>query len=317
MAMARIPDIALLEAAMATSTLNHGLRLLGDRWTIQVLMGAFTGIRHFEEWHDRLAIPRPTLAEKLRRLVEIEVLRPRPHPHHAGRQAYHLTRKGLALYPAVLMVWDWEHRFGERQEALPRRLVHTRCGQGFLPELACGACGEPVTMRDLRYRLRPNPRLAPTEDAGPAARTPRLPPGSGNAVGLGLRLDRWALLIISAASLGCRHFDEFSRVLGIGPSVLSRRLSDMVDTGLLHATADRGDARRRIYLLTPASRAMFGYIVCFTAWASEEHFGETESIRPVHLSCGKPFVPVVACGHCHETLEAREVRYEMPGQAAT
>ena len=63
------PDLDLTRDALASSTLNHGLMVLGDRWTVAVLLGAFTGAHRFEEWHARLGIPRPTLANRLRSLV--------------------------------------------------------------------------------------------------------------------------------------------------------------------------------------------------------------------------------------------------------
>ena len=84
----------------------------------------------------------------------------------------------------------------------------------------------------------------------------------------------------------------------------------MVDTGLLLNQADLADGRRRIYRLTPASRDLFGYILCFSSWASRQHFHEPSSIRPTHRACGHAFVPQVICSHCQEPLAAREVRFE-------
>ncbi|MCC5988363.1 MAG: helix-turn-helix transcriptional regulator [Pararhodobacter sp.] len=308
-------NLELMREAILTSTLNHGLRLLGDRWTVQVLMGAFMGIKRFDDFQAKLGIPRHTLSDRLKALVAMDMMRPRPYSQRPLRHAYHLTRKGLAMYDAVLMVWDWEHRFGEHDLPLPRRLKHKSCGHAFLPELTCGACGEQVTMHDLRFRLRPNRRL-PHDGTAPA-RTPRVPVGEGAAGSLGLRLDRWALLIVSAVTLGCRYFDELSQVLQIGPSVLARRLSGMVEAGLLRAEPDPDDGRRRRYRLTPASRALFGYITCFAAWASEHHFNEPSSIAPVHRACGHPFAARAACSHCHQPLLPWEVEFEPPAEETT
>lgn len=307
-------DLDLMREAILTSTLNHGLRLLGDRWTVQVLMGAFMGIKRFDDFQARLGIPRYTLSDRLKALVAMDMMRPRPYSQRPLRHAYHLTQKGLAMYDAVLMVWDWEHRFGEGQSGLPRRLVHKTCGHAFLPQLVCDACGEQVTMHDLEIRLRPNPNLP--EEATQPLRSPRVSV-AGGAASLGLRLDRWALMIVSAVTLGCRHFDELTHVLGIGPSVLAGRLSALVEEGLLVARTDRVDARRRVYGLTPASRALFGYITCFSTWASEHAFREASSIAPIHKACGKPFVARAACSHCHGRLLPAEVSFEIePAESA-
>jgi len=104
------------------------------------------------------------------------------------------------------------------------------------------------------------------------------------------------LLILTAVVLGCHYFDQITHVLGIGPKVLSRRLSDMVDSHLLSCETDAQDARRRLYRLTPNSRDLFGYIVCV-------------SIRPRHRACQHRFFPVVACDHCHQNLNPWEVSF--------
>ena len=307
-------DLDLMRAALASSTLSHGLRLVGDRWTVQVLLGAFIGIRRFDDFRTLLGIPRHTLSQRLKALVQMDMLRPRLYQTRPARHEYRLAPKGLAMYDAVLMVWDWEHRFGEGQSGLPRRLVHKTCGHAFLPQLVCDACGEQVTMHDLEIRLRPNPDLP--EEATQPLRSPRVSV-AGGAASLGLRLDRWALMIVSAVTLGCRHFDELTHVLGIGPSVLAGRLSAMVEEGLLVARTDRVDARRRVYGLTPASRALVGYITCFSTWASEHAFREASSIAPIHKACGKPFVARAACSYCHGRLLPSEVRFENePGEPA-
>ncbi|MDB5967013.1 MAG: transcriptional regulator [Polaromonas sp.] len=304
---ARHPDLDLTRDALATSTLSHGLQVLGDRWTVALILGAFLGVNRFDDWQARLNIPRHTLTERLKALTALGLLEQRPYQARPVRHAYHLTPKGLALYNHVLMMWLWERRWGSRQLALPHKLVHRRCGHAFMPELVCAHCGEKVGVNDLGFSLRVNRHLVPGPQQRP--RGARLAQGDSAQMGLGLRVDRWALLIISAVLLGCHYFDQISHVLGIGSSVLTRRLSGMVGAGLLLCQDDLTDARRRIYRLTPASRDLFGYIICFSSWASRWHFQQPSSIRPTHKACGQPFVPRVACGQCHEELDPREVSF--------
>ena len=302
-------DLKLLRAALDTSTLSHGLRRVGDRWTVQILMAAFLRVRRFDEFQARLGIPRPTLSDRLKALVAMQMLRQVPYGTRPVRHEYRLAPKGLAMYDAVLMIWDWESRFGDGAARLPGRLVHRSCGHAFRPKLSCGTCAEEVGIADLTMRLRPNPRLPP--DATGSPRTPRVPLGPEPS--LGLRLDRWALMIVTAVILGCRYFDQLGQVLGIGPSVLAGRLAAMVDEGLLRVVPDRDDARRRVYLLTPASRALFPYLTTFATWASEQLFDEAGSIAPIHRACGTPFVARATCSHCHARLDPREVIFEEGG----
>jgi DNA-binding HxlR family transcriptional regulator len=205
------------------------------------------------------------------------------------------------------MIWLWEQRWGTRTTPLPATLTHTACAHPFVPVLTCAACGEPVGMNDLQLQLRVNRKLLAS--AGLAGRSARVRPDDGADRGLGLRVDRWSLLIVNAVILGCHHFDQIAHVLGIASSVLSRRLGGMVDAGLLLCQSDRHDARRNHYRLTPASRDLFGYLVCFSTWASRDHLRQPSSIRPIHKACGKAFVPAVVCSACARGLQAWDVTF--------
>jgi hypothetical protein len=105
---------------------------------------------------------------------------------------------------------------------LPDALHHRRCGHRLTPTLACQACGEDADITRMGLKLEPVPALLKVKPR--LGRAPRIPVGSTPHVSLGLRVDRWSLLIVTAVVLGCHHFDQLSQVLGIGPSVLARRL---------------------------------------------------------------------------------------------
>ena len=301
------PDLDLTRDALASSTLNHGLMVLGDRWTVAVLMGAFTGVQRFDDWQTRLAIPRPTLANRLKALVAMGLMRQRAYQQRPQRFAYHLTSAGLKLYDHVLMIWMWEKRWGTRRASLPEKLVHRACGRNFVPVLACSACGGKTGMSDLTFSLKVNPVLLAT--AAQAGRTSRLSATDATGMGLGQRVDRWSLLIVAAVVIGCHYFDQLCHVLGIASSVLSRRLAGMVESGLLLSQPDLGDARRNVYRLTPASRDLFAYLVCFSTWASREYLHQPSSIRPTHKACGHAFFPQVVCSACSQPLKPWEVSF--------
>lgn len=294
-----------LQGTMQSSTLLHGLRVFGDRWTAQILMGAFIGLRRFEDWHEREGIPRPTLSDRLRTLVELGILRLHPYQERPLRHEYRLTQKGLGMYGSVLMIWDWEMRWGSRQAELPRTLHHRSCGHAFRPQLACHHCGQGVGLKDLQFEMQVNPRLLVAQGQG--LRGPRISSADGLRLQLGLRLDRWALMIITSVMLGCHHFTEISHVLRIAPGILTRRLGDMLQVGLLTCENDREDARRRVYRLTDSSRDLFGYLVCLSSWAGREHLKEPSSVLPRHRACGHDYQPAVVCDHCHEVLQPWEV----------
>ena len=303
-------DVELVRQALATSTLHHGLRVLGDRWTVQVMLGTFMGLKRFDEWHVQLGIPRHTLSQRLRALVQRGLLRPRQYQERPARYAYHGTAKAMAMFPQVLMIWQWELQWGERDVALPARLEHLTCGRLFSPLLVCAHCEQEVRLEDLEVQLQPNPALAEPESASAS----RLSSSAAPRMGLGLRVDRWCLMVIAAVVLGCHYFDELARALGVASSVLSRRLRGMVDSGLLERAADPQDARRWRYRLTPASRGLVGYMMCLAEWAGAHEFSQPSSILPVHRTCGRPFKPRVVCSACRTPVVAWDVRpgYDAP-----
>lgn len=298
-------DVELVRQALATSTLHHGLRVLGDRWTVQLMLGTFMGLKRFDEWHVQLGIPRHTLSERLRTLVQLGLLRPRQYQERPARHGYHATSKALAMFPQTLMIWQWEQQWGERDITLPARLRHLLCGHEFDPRLVCACCEQALALEELQVRLQPNPALAEPETAGPAS---RLSSSAAPRMGLGLRVDRWCLMVIAAVVLGCHYFDELAQALGIAPSVLAKRLKGMVECGLLERSADAQDARRRHYRLTPASRGLLGYMVCLSHWTAEHHLAQPSSIVPVHRPCGQRFKPKVVCSHCARPVLAWEVQ---------
>ncbi len=312
-ALSYAPDLDLTRDALASSTLNHGLMVLGERWTMAVMMGAFTGVNRFDDWQTRLGIPRPTLANRLKALVALGLMRQRPYQERPRRMGYHLTAAGTKLYPHVLMVWLWERRWGSRRSQLPDSLFHRSCHHAFMPTLTCAACGDKVGVNDLQLTLEPNLQLL--AQAGKSGRAARLASSGSASMSLGLRVDRWSLMIVTAVVLGCHYFDQLLHVLGIASSVLARRLGGMVEAGLLLAQPDTHDARRTVYRLTPSSRDLFGYLVCFSNWAAREYLHQPSSIRPVHKACGQPFTPRVACNACGDAVEPWNVAFHQAGAA--
>jgi DNA-binding HxlR family transcriptional regulator len=242
-------------------------------------------------------------------------MRQRPYQERPRRMGYHLTAAGMKLYPHVLMVWLWERRWGSRRQQLPDTLFHKPCGRHFVPTLACKDCGGKVGINDLQLTLEPNPVLL--AQAAQTGRAARLSSNGAAAMALGLRVDRWSLMIVTAVVLGCHYFDQLVHVLGIASSVLARRLSGMVEAGLLLAQPDTHDARRTVYRLTPASRDLFGYLVCFSNWAAREYLHQPSSIRPVHKACGRPFTPQVSCSACGQAVTPWDVTFHTPEHTTT
>lgn len=81
--------------------------------------------------------------------------------------------------------------------------------------------------------------------------------------------DRWTLLIVRELLLGDRSFRELEEGLeGIGPSLLTRRLAQMVDDGLVVRNDAPSRSKRVEYGLTDVGRSLEPVIVAFIRWGA-------------------------------------------------
>ena len=80
--------------------------------------------------------------------------------------------------------------------------------------------------------------------------------------------ERWTLLIIRSALYGVRRFDDFCDELTIPRSVLSKRLSSLVQAGLMRRETYREGASRSRpeYVLTEMGQALALPFIAFTEW---------------------------------------------------
>lgn len=60
-------------------SLARVLAILGDRWTLLVLRDCFLGVRRFDDFERSLGVTRHVLADRLKRLVEAEILAKVPY----------------------------------------------------------------------------------------------------------------------------------------------------------------------------------------------------------------------------------------------
>jgi len=83
--------------------------------------------------------------------------------------------------------------------------------------------------------------------------------------------DRWTLLILRAALFGVRRFDDFQKELSIPRTVLSGRLGQLVEHGVLIKQAYKEDGKRARpeYVLTDAGEALRPVLMSLTQWGDD------------------------------------------------
>ena len=128
--------------------------VIGERWTMLLIREAFLGVRRYEDFRRRLGVSRNLLSDRLRVLVEQDVLDRRLYCEHPERHEYRLTEKGLALYPILVALGAWGDRYKVSEP--PITYTHTACGLECHPRLTCDRCGEPVDPRRIVAHAAPD-----------------------------------------------------------------------------------------------------------------------------------------------------------------
>jgi DNA-binding HxlR family transcriptional regulator len=157
------------------------MALLGDRWSTVMLAAAFLRTRRFGDFQRDLGVPPTLLAQRLRTMTELDVLRRVPSVERSDRHEYRLTDKGLAFFPIMMLMAQWANRWLATPAGPPVRVSHPACGALLEAVLCCDSCGGVLHRREVHFiwaRTRP-----PAGGLPPAASPPM-------ATGVAVRLDR-------------------------------------------------------------------------------------------------------------------------------
>jgi DNA-binding HxlR family transcriptional regulator len=103
----------------------------------------------------------------------------------------------------------------------------------------------------------------------------------------------WSILIIRDALHGFTRFDEFQKSLNIAPNMLTRRLSALVDAGLLQRRRYSERPPRYEYILTDKGRDFRPVIVAMFAWGNRHFAPEGASVLLVDKKSHRPADPVL------------------------
>jgi DNA-binding HxlR family transcriptional regulator len=138
----------------------------------------------------------------------------------------------------------------------------------------------------------------------------QLEAGGTNALGklLGLLGDEWTLLIIQQTFFGLTRYGQFKGALPISNSVLTARLRQLTQEGLLRQDLYQSSPLRAEYLITSRGRSLWPFLI--TIWDWERRWVPTRAQtlpRMVHKACGQEFAPIVSCAGCTEPASAGSV----------
>jgi DNA-binding HxlR family transcriptional regulator len=123
--------------------------------------------------------------------------------------------------------------------------------------------------------------------------------------------DWWAPLILRDLFVGIRRFDELVEDLGISRNLLTDRLANLIEHGVVDTSHYSDHARRVEYHLTESGRELATVLMALTAWGDRWQTpagGAPIWFRHRDHRCE----PQVACGTCHEPIDAADITFR-PG----
>ena len=107
----------------------------------------------------------------------------------------------------------------------------------------------------------------------------------------------WSMLILRDAFAGLTRFDEFEQSLGIAPNMLSRRLSALVEAGMLEKRRYSERPPRDEYILTERGRDFRGVLLSLMAYGNRHFAPEGAHVMLVDAVSGVPADPVLIDRH--------------------
>ena len=136
------------------SSLATAIDLVGDRWSLMMLSGCFSGVCRFNQFESFLGINRNLLSSRLDKLVENGLLERHLYNESPKRYEYQLTDISRELRPVITGLTTWAERNFTKEDA-PFAIVHKDCEQKVEVVIHCKECGINVGSDDIATKINP------------------------------------------------------------------------------------------------------------------------------------------------------------------
>ena len=123
--------------------------------------------------------------------------------------------------------------------------------------------------------------------------------------------DSWSLLILRDAIMGLTRFDQFRKSLGIAPTMLTSRLADLTDEGLLEKRRYLERPPRDEYILTAAGRDLLPVLIMLGTWG-RKHRGGGAMTRFLDVETGNEIQPIAVDLETGAKIGTRPIRIVEP-----
>jgi len=131
-----------LKSKPIRDSLSVALDAINDRWSLHIVRALAFGASRYTEILRAVGAPRDVLASRLKKLTESDIVHARS-TDDGGTAGYELTQKGRDLAQVILVLKRWGDTY--RDDDVPLvEFIHEVCGNVFIAEVHCQACGNPI-----------------------------------------------------------------------------------------------------------------------------------------------------------------------------
>lgn len=299
-----------------TCSIWRALEVVGDTPTLLVLEAIWWGERRFDQIQVRSGLQKALVSDRLKKLIEADILKKKPYMERPPRFEYVLTGKGRDLYWTSLMLLRWERKWSSQRNRIKLTLTHEACGATINPEPYCGHCKTIVHPTDVSWEEGPGVGLMAPHYSRRRQRR------SGDAYSqqasvfteaAELMGDRWSSLILRSIFTHLRKFDEILKDTAIASNILSERLAWLTETGVITTVLYQTNPDRFEYWLTKKGLDYYPILVMLQQWGDKYYASpEGPPVILFHNTCGHRLEPYVGCSNCTEPLKASAVRFRVP-----
>lgn len=136
------------------------LNIIGDKWTLLILRQLMGGYDTYTKIQQQLeGIPTNLLSNRLKSLIEDDLIRADLYQAHPPRYRYLLTDSGRDLSDVFNSIILW----GERNvKKCHKQLAHSNCGHKIKMTYYCPQCDQTIDREDIRV-IEPENSLSQTK----------------------------------------------------------------------------------------------------------------------------------------------------------
>lgn len=300
-----------------TCSIWRSLEVVGDTPTLLILEASWLGERRFDGFRERTGMLKALLSDRLKKLVAAGLFETRQYCAAPPRHEYVLTPKGRDVYWTSLMMLRWETGWA-RSGKIAVTLTHTSCGNAFVPEPACGSCGETFDATRVEWKEGPGVGLmAPLysrrrQQRGSLETATSLMNEAAQLMG-----DRWASLIMRSIFTGITRYDDIRQDTAMATNILSERLRWLESIEVIRQRPDAAAPSRNEYRLTRKGVEYYPVLLMLMRWGDRYYVSpEGPPVILYHKDCGKDLDPQVVCSCCREPIKPEDVTFSIAPSAA-